>query len=121
MHLSRATCYVLTCHVRLVTCDVQRAARADVLHVRRADLVGAERCESMTKVNRREFVLTSTAAGLAAAAPRTAAQSPTVITPGGVKPVVVSSANGHRYKNGGTRTCVETAFTMMTEGKAVLE
>ena len=75
----------------------------------------------MTRINRREFVLTSTAAGLVAAAPRAAAQAPTVVTPGGVKPVVVSSANGHRYKNGGTKTCVETAFGMMTEGKDVLD
>jgi N4-(beta-N-acetylglucosaminyl)-L-asparaginase len=75
----------------------------------------------MTRVNRREFVLTGTAAGLVMAAPRTAAQSPTVMTPSGVKPVVVSSANGHRYKNGGTKTCVETAFGMMTEGKDVLD
>ena len=75
----------------------------------------------MTRINRREFVLTSTAAGLVAAAPRTAAQAPTVITPGGVKPVVVSSANGHRYKNGGTKTGVETAFGMRAEGKDVLD
>ena len=75
----------------------------------------------MTRVNRREFVLTSTAAGLMAAAPRSSAQAPAVITPGGAKPVVVSSANGHRYKNGGTKTCVETAFAMMSEGKDVLD
>ena len=75
----------------------------------------------MTRVNRREFVLTGTAAGLMAATPRSAAQSPTVVTPSGVKPVVVSSANGHRYKNGGTKTCVETAFGMMADGKDVLD
>jgi N4-(beta-N-acetylglucosaminyl)-L-asparaginase len=72
------------------------------------------------RVNRREFVVTSAAAGLAAATARTRAQGPAMITTG-VKPVVVSSANGHRYRNGGTKTCVETAFTMMAEGKDVLD
>ena len=74
----------------------------------------------MSKVNRREFVLTS-AAGLVAAAPRAAAQAPAVVAPRSVRPVVVSSSNGHRFRNGGTRTCVETAFAMMTEGKDVLD
>jgi N4-(beta-N-acetylglucosaminyl)-L-asparaginase len=74
------------------------------------------------KVNRREFVLTG-AAGLAAAGltGTAAAQAPTVMTPGSAQPVVVSSANGHRFKNGGPRTCVETAFAMMTGGKDVLD
>jgi N4-(beta-N-acetylglucosaminyl)-L-asparaginase len=72
------------------------------------------------RVNRREFVLTGAAAGLAAAA-RPSAQAPTMMTPRSVKPVVVSSANGHRFKNGGPRTCVETAFAMMVEGNDVLD
>jgi N4-(beta-N-acetylglucosaminyl)-L-asparaginase len=38
-----------------------------------------------------------------------------------VKPVVISSANGHYHKNGGTKTCVETAFAAMVEGTDVLE
>ena len=36
-------------------------------------------------------------------------------------PVVISSANGHKYTNGGTSTCVETAFAMMTSGADVLD
>jgi len=77
----------------------------------------------MKKVNRREFVETATAAGVAAAAaPATLfGQAPTVMTLKSVKPVVISSANGHRYKNGGTKTCVETAFGMMTGGSDVLD
>ena len=72
------------------------------------------------KVNRREFVVSS-AAGLAAAAhPPASAQAPAVIT-GGVKPLVVSSANGHQYKNGGAKTGVEVAFGMITGGKDVLD
>ena len=73
------------------------------------------------RINRREFVLTGTAAGLAAARVRSSAQTPTMMTPSRVKPVVISSANGHRFKNGGTRTCVETAFAMITSGKDVLD
>ena len=37
------------------------------------------------------------------------------------RPVVVASANGHRYTNGGTRTCVETAFEQMMQGADVLD
>src|SRR6186997_2124798 len=75
------------------------------------------------KINRREFVVTSTAAGLAAAATPRAAfdQGPTMITPGGIRPVVISSSNGNRFKNGGTKTCVETAFEKMTRGDDVLD
>jgi N4-(beta-N-acetylglucosaminyl)-L-asparaginase len=75
-------------------------------------------------MNRRDFVITG-AAGLAAAAPRTllahASQGPTVITPRSVRPVVVSSANGHRYKNGGAQTGVETAFSTIVKGSDVLD
>jgi N4-(beta-N-acetylglucosaminyl)-L-asparaginase len=72
------------------------------------------------KVNRREFVVSS-AAGLAAVSHvRPSAQGPAMI-PSSVKPVVVSSANGNQYKNGGTKTGVEIAFAMITEGKDVLD
>jgi len=70
------------------------------------------------KLNRREFVQSTAAA--AAVAPLFA-QAPTVMTPKSVKPVVVASNNGNRYKNGGTRTCVETAFSMITSGSDVLD
>ncbi len=75
------------------------------------------------KLNRREFVQTTTAAGVAAAtAPSTLfAQGPTVMTPKSVKPVVVSSNNGNKFKNGGTQTCVEKAFSMITGGSDVLD
>jgi N4-(beta-N-acetylglucosaminyl)-L-asparaginase len=76
---------------------------------------------SSKRMNRREFVLTSTAAGIAAAAQaQPAAQSPAV-SRARVKPIVISSANGHQFKNGGARTCVETAFALLTEGKDVLD
>ncbi len=71
------------------------------------------------KVTRREFVQTSTAAGLALAAP-VPGQAPAVRS-AGVKPVVVASSNGNRFKNGGPRTGVEVAFEMITTGGDVLD
>ncbi|WP_369673158.1 isoaspartyl peptidase/L-asparaginase, partial [Enterococcus faecium] len=38
-----------------------------------------------------------------------------------IKPVVIASGNGFQYKNGGTETCVERAFRMMTGGADVLD
>ena len=73
------------------------------------------------RVNRREFVMTGAAAGVGAGVARVAGQAPAVITPGQAKPVVVSSDNGFEFKNGGSKTCVETAFAMITEGKDVLD
>lgn len=87
-------------------------------------------------LNRRDFLIAGAAAGLAAAAPRTllaettqpsqtsqTSQSPAVIAPkgGGVKPVVISSANGNKFKNGGDVTCVQKAFTLITQGSDVLD
>jgi N4-(beta-N-acetylglucosaminyl)-L-asparaginase len=75
------------------------------------------------KISRREFVVTSTA-GLAAAAhvsAQTQSTAPSIMSRKAVKPAVISSANGHKYKNGGTVTCVEKAFAMMTAGGDVLE
>lgn len=72
-------------------------------------------------LTRREFVRTGTAAGLAltTAAPAFG-QAPAVRT-GGVAPVVISSANGNRYRNGGSQTGVEKAFEMITRGGDVLD
>jgi N4-(beta-N-acetylglucosaminyl)-L-asparaginase len=38
-----------------------------------------------------------------------------------MRPIVVASANGHQYRNGGTETCVERAFRLLTEGADVLD
>ncbi len=75
------------------------------------------------RINRREFVATSAAAaGLGAMAPAALfGQAPTMMTPKSVKPLVISSSNGNKFKNGGKLTCVETAFGLMTQGKDVLE
>src|SRR5688572_22372013 len=71
-------------------------------------------------INRREFMLTGAAAGAAAAGVQAQTSSPAVRS-GSVRPVVVSSGNGHRYKNGGSQTCVEKAFSLMTGGSDVLD
>jgi asparaginase len=43
-------------------------------------------------------------------------QAPTVMNSKPAKPVVIASANGNKFKNGGDVTCVQKAFTMMTQG-----
>jgi N4-(beta-N-acetylglucosaminyl)-L-asparaginase len=73
------------------------------------------------RVNRREFVTAAAAGAAALASARAAAQAPAVLGARRARPVVVASANGHLYRNGGSRTCVETAFQMMTEGRDVLD
>ena len=70
-------------------------------------------------MNRREFVLTSAGATLAAATHAEPA-APAVQTRA-ARPVVIASANGHRYRNGGPQTCVERAFALITEGRDVLD
>ncbi len=57
------------------------------------------------KMRRRDFLRTGAAAGLAAASTKTlsAAGAPAVHRQG-VKPVVVASANGNEFKNGGDET-----------------
>ena len=37
---------------------------------------------------------------------------------GGVPPIVISSANGHQFRNGGAETCVEHAFRLMTDAES---
>jgi N4-(beta-N-acetylglucosaminyl)-L-asparaginase len=74
----------------------------------------------MSQINRRAFVLTGASAGIAAAV-NGQTPSPAVMTRGAARPVVVSSANGHQYTNGGSDTCVVRAFNMMTKGSDVLD
>src|SRR6266536_586548 len=75
------------------------------------------------KIKRRDFMITS-AAGLTIAASQTAKTrthlAPTMLIQG-IKPVVVSSANGNQFKNGGDVTAVQKAFTMITQGADVLD
>src|SRR5262245_56483263 len=61
------------------------------------------------KWSRRELVKSSMAA------------APAVIVRGGGKPVVVSSANGNRFKNGGPRTAVAETFERLVRGADVVD
>ena len=63
-------------------------------------------------INRRSFVSGSLAGTIT---------MPVVWSQTSVKPVVIASANGNRFKNGGAQTCVEKAFTMMTSGADMLD
>src|SRR5213595_2836631 len=71
-------------------------------------------------MNRRRFVQSSVAGGLTlAVTPRALlGQAPTITSSKSAKPVVISSANGNKFKNGGDMTCVQKAFTMVTSGNA---
>jgi N4-(beta-N-acetylglucosaminyl)-L-asparaginase len=76
-------------------------------------------------VSRRDFLKAGTAAaGLGIAAPQALAGSmvdaPAVVARRS-RPIVVSSGNGHQYRNDGELTCVETVFRGMTNGEDVLD
>jgi N4-(beta-N-acetylglucosaminyl)-L-asparaginase len=74
------------------------------------------------KLSRRDFVMAGTAATVAAAVPASAFdQAPTVLVRRATPPVVISSGNGHEYRNGGPRTCVEEAWQRMVKGEDVLD
>ena len=83
------------------------------------------------KLNRRQFVTTGAAAGIAVAAGRTAAaggagtpetnSAPEMLIPQGTKPLVISDYSGYGYRNGGTMNAVETAFDMISSGEDVLD
>jgi N4-(beta-N-acetylglucosaminyl)-L-asparaginase len=73
-------------------------------------------------MKRRDFMIGSAAASVAMASARTIkGEAPTILAPSAVKPLVISSANGNRFKNGGNVTCVQKAFTMITKGADVLD
>ncbi len=74
-------------------------------------------------ISRREFVLTSAVAGLAAGTPLAAsgAQAARPKISNRVPPVVIASSNGYIYKNGGKLNCVETAFERIVRGDDVLD
>ncbi|MCA1593302.1 MAG: N(4)-(beta-N-acetylglucosaminyl)-L-asparaginase [Acidobacteria bacterium] len=73
-------------------------------------------------MKRRDFIRNGAVAGLVVATPKALrGQSPAVITKGTARPVVISSANGNKFKNGGEMTCVQKAFTLMMGGSDVLD
>ncbi len=66
-------------------------------------------------LGRREFVKAGAAAAVAPVV------APVVLAPRSTRPVVVASANGNKYKNGGPRTAVEEAFARIVKGEDVLD
>lgn len=73
------------------------------------------------KLTRRDFVRKSAATAMAAGASPLLAQAPAVRTRRTTGPVVIASDNGHQFKNGGPRTCVEEAYRRMAAGEDVLD
>ena len=73
-------------------------------------------------MKRRDFMIGTGAAGLTLAAKsNTKAKLPTMLVPSAIKPLVISSANGNHFQNGGDVTCVQKAFNMITHGDDVLD
>ena len=73
-------------------------------------------------MNRRDFVRSSAAAGLAAAVPAPAlAGAPAVRTGTRARPVVIADSTGYHFRNGGPHNAVERAFLGIAEGRDVLD
>jgi N4-(beta-N-acetylglucosaminyl)-L-asparaginase len=88
------------------------------------------------KISRRDFVSTSAALGVVAAAPASVlgateglgaggplerGPAPSVLRSKAAKPVVVADSSGFQFKNGGPENSVERAFRGMVEGEDVLD
>ena len=67
-------------------------------------------------LNRREFVVATTLAGLGLSE-----GAPAVIRSRAARPVVIASANGHVSRDAQGKTCVQKAFELMTGGTDVLD
>ena len=72
---------------------------------------------SQSTLKRRTFIGVTSAIGAMAAS----GAGPAIAQSRPSRPVVISSGNGFVYRNGGSETCVERAYRMMTEGADVLE
>ena len=73
-------------------------------------------------IKRRDFMRKSAAAGIVVAATKDNVLGfPMILKQSSIKPVVISSANGNKFKNGGEVTAVKKAFTMITNGSDVLD
>lgn len=72
----------------------------------------------MAKKLTRRLFMAAGAAGTAAAA---FGQGPTLLLRSASRPVVIASANGNRFKNGGDVTAVEKAYASIAQGSDVLD
>jgi len=72
---------------------------------------------------RREVLAAGAALGLSAAlpVPTRAAKAPALLIPQSVSPIVLSDLSGVSFTNGGSATCVERAFELITGGEDVLD
>ncbi|MHB8637173.1 MAG: N(4)-(beta-N-acetylglucosaminyl)-L-asparaginase [Fimbriimonadaceae bacterium] len=70
------------------------------------------------KLSRRRLL---SCAGGAALVPSAGAMASIWVQGSSPKPIVVSSANGNQFTNGGAETCVVKAFRLITEGSDVLD
>src|SRR5882672_11391964 len=77
----------------------------------------------MTKsIKRGDFMRTGAVAGLTLAGTKSSVlQFPNILVQSAAKPIVVSSANGNKFKHDGNVTAVQKAFTMITQGADVLD
>src|SRR5256714_4281572 len=75
----------------------------------------------MKKIKRRDFMRTTGAAGLTLAAANSTVRGFPNISQNSIKPLVIASSNGNKFKNGGDMTAVHKAFTMITQGSDVLD
>src|SRR5215203_5861166 len=73
------------------------------------------------RMKRRDFMRNGAVAGLALAGTNEVSGFPTIMKQSTIKPMVIASANGNRFKNGGNVTAVQKAFTMITGGSDVLD
>src|SRR5882762_2139593 len=72
-------------------------------------------------MSRRSFMAASGIGALVSPTVVTLAQKPQLLTPRGVKPVVVASGNGNKSKDAAGLTCVVKAFQAVTSGADVLD
>ena len=74
-------------------------------------------------MQRREFLASASALGALSAVDLSSARvaAPAIIQGRSARPVIVASSNGNWFRNGGTKTCIETAWEMMMRGDDVLD
>ena len=74
-----------------------------------------------SRINRRDFVTSTTIGALVTPGLLAFAQAPQAITRRTTKPIVISAANGNVSKDAEGLTCVARAFKMITAGADVLD
>jgi N4-(beta-N-acetylglucosaminyl)-L-asparaginase len=73
------------------------------------------------RLSRRKFVAAAGLGALASGSLGALGQSPQILTPSPIKPLVISAANGNRSKDSDGSTAVARAFKMITDGADVLD